>query len=120
MFAFAHFHLGSTDCGNGYTPHIQSSPPAIPLSLPVISSGHPSLTSFLPVFPQLLYLQLAAAGVASKEADHAASHLGKAVGITTLLKGTAFHASSRRSYLPLDWCADQRVSQVSAEHDPCP
>ena len=96
----------------------------------IISSGHPSLppsnilqpslTSFLPLFPQLLYLQLAAAGVASKEADHAASHLGKAVGITTLLKGTAFHASSRRSYLPLDWCADQRVSQVSAEHDPCP
>lgn len=80
----------------------------------VPSSGqNPSLCS------QLLYLQLAAAGVASKEADHAASHLGKAVGITTLLKGTAFHASNRRSYLPLDWCADHRVSQVSVDHVAC-
>jgi NADH dehydrogenase [ubiquinone] 1 alpha subcomplex assembly factor 6 len=61
---------------------------------------------------QLLYLQLAAAGVASKEADHAASHLGKAVGISTLLRGTAFHASNRRSYLPLDLCAEHGVSQA--------
>ncbi|GAX75435.1 hypothetical protein CEUSTIGMA_g2879.t1 [Chlamydomonas eustigma] len=60
---------------------------------------------------QLLYLQLAAAGVSSREADHAASHLGKAVGMTTLLKGTAFHAKLRRCYLPLDLCAQHGVSQ---------
>lgn len=61
---------------------------------------------------QLLYLQLAAAGVQSRDADHAASHLGKAVGIATLLKGAAYHASRRRSYLPIDLCAQHRVSQV--------
>jgi NADH dehydrogenase [ubiquinone] 1 alpha subcomplex assembly factor 6 len=56
----------------------------------------------------LLHLQLAAVGVASRDADHAASHMGKAVGIATLLRGTAFHAQRRRSYLPLDLCADHR------------
>lgn len=60
---------------------------------------------------QLLYLQLAAAGCSSKDADHAASHLGKAVGICTLLKGTAVHAAQRRSYLPIDLCAEHKVSQ---------
>jgi NADH dehydrogenase [ubiquinone] 1 alpha subcomplex assembly factor 6 len=68
---------------------------------------------------QLLYLQLSAAGVASREADHAASHLGKAVGITTLLRGTAFHASNRRSYLPLDLCAELGVSQVGTMDTVC-
>ncbi|KAG2433499.1 hypothetical protein HYH02_012617 [Chlamydomonas schloesseri] len=60
---------------------------------------------------QLLYLQLAAAGVKHRDADHAASHLGRAVGITTLLRGTAAHAAARRSYLPVDLCAEARVSQ---------
>ncbi|KXZ44272.1 hypothetical protein GPECTOR_70g503 [Gonium pectorale] len=60
---------------------------------------------------QLLYLQLAAAGVKDREADHAASHLGRAAGIATLLRGTASHAASRRSYLPVDLCAESRVSQ---------
>ena len=78
-----------------------------PLSIEGYSEGSAS---------QLLYLQLAAAGVASREADHAASHLGKAVGISTLLRGTAFHASNRRSYLPLDLCAEHGVSQVGARY----
>lgn len=60
---------------------------------------------------QLLLLQLGAAGIADKDADHAVSHLGKAVGITTLLRGTAYHASRRRSYLPLDLCSQFGVSQ---------
>ncbi|KAG1668088.1 hypothetical protein FOA52_010498 [Chlamydomonas sp. UWO 241] len=60
---------------------------------------------------QLMYLQLAAAGIASRDADHAASHLGKAVGLATLLKGTPFHAARRRSYLPLDLCSEHGVSQ---------
>ena len=60
---------------------------------------------------QLLLLQLGAAGIANRDADHAVSHLGKAIGITTLLKGTAYHASRRRSYLPLDLCAQYGVSQ---------
>lgn len=57
---------------------------------------------------RLHYLQLAALGLQNREADHAASHLGKAVGITTLLRGTAFHAQQRRSYLPMDACAEKR------------
>lgn len=78
-------------------------------------SMHLSAHSAVPVSLfalQLLYLQLGAAGLASREADHAASHLGKAVGIATLLKGTAYHARMRRSYLPLDLCAEHGVSQV--------
>lgn len=55
--------------------------------------------------------QLAAAGVAHRDADHAGSHLGRAVGITTLLRGTAAHAAARRCYLPVDLCAEARVSQ---------
>jgi NADH dehydrogenase [ubiquinone] 1 alpha subcomplex assembly factor 6 len=41
---------------------------------------------------QLLLLQLEAAGVASADADHAASHLGRAVGLVNVLRGTAHHA----------------------------
>jgi hypothetical protein len=51
-------------------------------------------------------------GVANKDADHAASHVGKAVGITTLLRGTGYHASRRRSYLPIELCAEHGLSQV--------
>lgn len=62
---------------------------------------------------QLLYLQLAAVGVQNRDADHAASHLGKALGLTTLLRGTPFHASQRRSYLPIELCVQHNVSQVT-------
>lgn len=51
------------------------------------------------------------AGVGSRESDHAASHLGKAIGISLLLRGTPYHASQRRSYLPLELCAQRKVSQ---------
>ena len=37
------------------------------------------------------------AGVDSQEFDHAASHLGKAVGIANLLRGTAYHAARSAS-----------------------
>ena len=40
------------------------------------------------------WLQLEAAQVSNAEADHAASHLGKAVGLATLLRGTA-HLAQR-------------------------
>jgi NADH dehydrogenase [ubiquinone] 1 alpha subcomplex assembly factor 6 len=51
------------------------------------------------------------AGIRNTDADHAASHLGKAIGITTLLKGTPYHASKRRSYLPVELCAEYKLSQ---------
>ena len=36
--------------------------------------------------------QLEAAGVTEADAQHVASHLGRAMGIATLLRGTAHHA----------------------------
>ena len=38
-------------------------------------------------------MQLEAAEVRSSETDHAASHLGKAIGIAAILRGTARHAA---------------------------
>jgi NADH dehydrogenase [ubiquinone] 1 alpha subcomplex assembly factor 6 len=51
------------------------------------------------------------AGVVSRDADHAASHLGKAIGVALLLRGTPYQASKRRSYLPLELCSQHKVSQ---------
>lgn len=48
----------------------------------------------------LLYLHLDTLSVKNTLADHAASHLGKAAGITTLLRGTPYQAKERRVYLP--------------------
>ena len=53
----------------------------------------------------LLYTQLDVGGVRDTGADHAASHLGKALGMVSLLRGTPHHAKQRRCYLPLDVCA---------------
>ena len=38
-------------------------------------------------------MQLEVAGVRNSDADHAASHLGKAIGIAAILRGTARHAA---------------------------
>ncbi|KAK9908552.1 hypothetical protein WJX75_009598 [Coccomyxa subellipsoidea] len=59
---------------------------------------------------QLLYLQGRVAGLDDEYFDHAASHLGKAVGIANLLRGTAYHAARRRCYLPSDLCMSEGVS----------
>lgn len=58
-----------------------------------------------------LYVQAEAAGVKDSELDHASSHLGKAVGITTLLRGTVYHAQRRRVYLPADLLVQEGVSE---------
>lgn len=58
---------------------------------------------------QLLQLQLEATGLQSKEADAVALQLGKAVGMAALLRGTGYHASRQRSYLPADLCKDQGI-----------
>ncbi|RUP13081.1 hypothetical protein BC936DRAFT_139762 [Jimgerdemannia flammicorona] len=50
----------------------------------------------------LLYLQLESMGVREVSADHAASHLGKAIGIATLLRALPFHATKRRLVLPAE------------------
>jgi NADH dehydrogenase [ubiquinone] 1 alpha subcomplex assembly factor 6 len=48
----------------------------------------------------LLYLHLDSLGVKNTLADHAASHLGKASGISTLLRGTPWMVKEGRVYLP--------------------
>ena len=71
------------------------------LSLPSLSSS-PSLST-CPVSPP---------GIRDVNADHAASHVGKAEGIVTLLRATAYHRSKRQVMLPMDIII--RVSLVIA------
>jgi len=59
----------------------------------------------------LLYLQLEAGGVKDKHADHAASHLGKAAGLATILRGMPHHAQARRCYFPTELLARHKFSQ---------
>lgn len=54
---------------------------------------------------------LLCSGVVSRDADHAASHLGKAIGISLLLRGAPYQASKRRSYMPVELCSQHGVSQ---------
>lgn len=58
----------------------------------------------------LHYLHLAAAGIDSADADHAASHLGKAVGLAGLLRGSVHFLQRGVSYLPVDACARHGVA----------
>jgi len=61
----------------------------------------------------LLYLLLQTAGVRDTTSDHAASHVGKALGLCTLLRGTAHLAARRTCYLPADLMMKNGVSQES-------
>ncbi|TPX62385.1 hypothetical protein PhCBS80983_g00528 [Powellomyces hirtus] len=58
----------------------------------------------------LLYLQLEALGLQNPQADHAASHIGKAIGIATILRATPFHVEERRFYLPSEIMAKHALS----------
>ncbi|GAB2256000.1 hypothetical protein Droror1_Dr00009778 [Drosera rotundifolia] len=57
----------------------------------------------------VLYMTLQAGGIRSTTADHAASHIGKAIGLLLLLKSLPFHASRGRqfAYMP---------SKVASKH----
>ena len=48
----------------------------------------------------LLYLQLEAIGVKNLNIEHASGHLGKAIGITTLLRGLPYTLANDRILLP--------------------
>jgi hypothetical protein len=50
----------------------------------------------------LLYLSLESAGLHEVSFDHIASHVGKAIGIVTLIRSIPFHIRSRRIYVPSD------------------
>ncbi|XP_062500909.1 NADH dehydrogenase (ubiquinone) complex I, assembly factor 6-like isoform X2 [Corticium candelabrum] len=58
-----------------------------------------------------LYLTLEAVGVRDVQSDHAASHLGKAEGIVTLLRATPYHAHNKKVFLPMELLALHRLSQ---------
>ncbi|XP_076827664.1 NADH dehydrogenase (ubiquinone) complex I, assembly factor 6 isoform X2 [Brachyhypopomus gauderio] len=59
----------------------------------------------------LLYLLLETLGVKDLNADHAASHIGKAQGIATCLRATPHHSQKHKVYLPMDVCMKHGVSQ---------
>jgi NADH dehydrogenase [ubiquinone] 1 alpha subcomplex assembly factor 6 len=48
----------------------------------------------------LLYLHLEALGIADHNADHCASHIGKAIGITNILRGVVLNMEKRELVLP--------------------
>jgi hypothetical protein len=50
----------------------------------------------------LLYLQLESLGVKDVNADHAISHIGKMMGISTFLRSLPFHVSQKRLVLPAE------------------
>mmetsp|Transcript_11692 Transcript_11692/g.17569 ORF Transcript_11692/g.17569 Transcript_11692/m.17569 type:complete len:242 (+) Transcript_11692:1-726(+) len=61
-----------------------------------------------------LYLIIEQAGFKGHhDLEHAASHLGKAMGILSLLRATPHHLSKRRCYLPIAVLSDHRLV---AEH----
>jgi len=70
----------------------------------------------------LLYLTLEASGVRDVQADHAASHIGKALAISTVLRATPHHAGNNQVYIPVQLLRQHKVDlrqmlklQTSAE-----
>ncbi|KAI7863473.1 isoprenoid synthase domain-containing protein [Spinellus fusiger] len=59
----------------------------------------------------LLYLQLESLGIRNVQADHAISHIGKMMGITTFLRSFVFHLSRKRCVLPAEITAKYNLSQ---------
>ncbi|KAG0240382.1 NADH dehydrogenase (ubiquinone) complex I, assembly factor 6 [Mortierella sp. GBA43] len=69
-------------------------------------------------FGSLLYLQLESVGVKSLEADHAASHLAKAMGIATMLRAFPFHMHQNRMVIPAEITAKHNLSQEALFRNP--
>ncbi|KAF9083632.1 NADH dehydrogenase (ubiquinone) complex I, assembly factor 6 [Mortierella sp. AD031] len=69
-------------------------------------------------FGSLLYLQLESVGVKSLEADHAASHLAKAMGIATMLRAFPFHMHQNRMIIPAEITAKHNLSQEALFRNP--
>ncbi|XP_046832002.1 NADH dehydrogenase (ubiquinone) complex I, assembly factor 6 [Vespa velutina] len=61
----------------------------------------------------IYYLLLEAHGTKNIKADHAASHLGKAQGIVTLLRSIPYHAQKRVIVLPEDILMKHNISSES-------
>lgn len=61
----------------------------------------------------LLYLSLESLNIRDINADHAASHIGKAIGIVTLLKAFPYHAKEKQIYIPNQIAAKYKVNSES-------
>eukprot|EP00043_Microstomoeca_roanoka_P028317 m.17571 g.17571 ORF g.17571 m.17571 type:complete len:296 (+) comp8317_c0_seq2:115-1002(+) len=59
----------------------------------------------------LYYLTLECMNIRNQHADHVASHLGRAEGLVTLLRGIPYLAAQGKVRLPLDVCANHGVVQ---------
>ncbi|CAG8462491.1 4797_t:CDS:2 [Funneliformis mosseae] len=59
----------------------------------------------------LLYLHLESLGIKGMQADHAASHVGKAIGIIKILRGFSYSVGKRRISLPSEITAKYNISQ---------
>ncbi|RMX67951.1 hypothetical protein DD238_000522 [Peronospora effusa] len=69
----------------------------------------------------LLYLTLECLGVRDDTADQVAEHAGVAIGLATLLRGTAYHSARQQSYLPEDLMNKHGVTSedlLAAVEDP--
>ncbi|CAH0492622.1 unnamed protein product [Peronospora farinosa] len=69
----------------------------------------------------LLYLTLECLGVRDDTADQVAEHAGVAIGLATLLRGTAYHSARQQSYLPEDLMSKHGVTSedlLAAVEDP--
>ncbi|KAL3659553.1 hypothetical protein V7S43_015540 [Phytophthora oleae] len=69
----------------------------------------------------LLYLTLECLGVRHDTADRVAGHAGVAIGLATLLRGTAYHSARQQSYLPEDLISKHGVTEedlLAAVEDP--
>jgi NADH dehydrogenase [ubiquinone] 1 alpha subcomplex assembly factor 6 len=59
----------------------------------------------------IIYLLLQILGVNSTQADYTASHIGVCSGLTTLLRGTAFHASQGHIYIPRETAGNVNLTE---------
>lgn len=59
------------------------------------------------------------AGIENVQADHAFSHLGKAQGLTNLIRSVPYYAQRRIVILPQDILAKHKVSQESVIRGGC-
>ncbi|KAJ3272531.1 NADH dehydrogenase (ubiquinone) complex I, assembly factor 6 [Terramyces sp. JEL0728] len=50
----------------------------------------------------LIYLHLEALGIKDSNAEHAAGHLGKSIGISTILRGAVYQLEKRQFHLPTE------------------
>lgn len=59
---------------------------------------------------QLLYMQLEACDLATAATEHAASHLGKAIGLSLVLRNAAVYLQKGKTYFPEDVCKKYGVT----------